>query len=135
VAEADTSNQPYTLGGSGPSAGKTVTGGSWAALDPATGKILWQTPDPGGSFDIGFVSTANGVVYAGSPATTGTDMYALDASTGNILWSFASGGSVVGGASIVHGTVYWDSGYCGAFCAVSGAPPTNNNKLYAFGLC
>jgi polyvinyl alcohol dehydrogenase (cytochrome) len=134
VAEADTSDQPYALGGSGPFAGKTVTGGSWAALDPATGKILWQTPDPGGAHDTGFVSTANGVVYAGSLATTGTDMYALDASTGKILWSFASGGSVVGGASIAGSTIYWGSGYCGATCVVAGAPPTNNNKLYAFGL-
>jgi polyvinyl alcohol dehydrogenase (cytochrome) len=134
VAEADSDNLPYTLGGSGPDAGKTVTGGSWAALDPATGKILWQTPDPSGAYDTAFVSTANGVVYAGSLARTGTNMYALDASTGKILWSFASGGSVVGGASIAHGTVYWGSGYCGAPCVLAGAAPTNNNKLYAFGL-
>ena len=31
--------QPYTL----PS-GEVITGGSWAALNPSTGKILWQTP-------------------------------------------------------------------------------------------
>jgi polyvinyl alcohol dehydrogenase (cytochrome) len=31
---------PYVL----PS-GETITGGSWAALDPSNGKILWQTPD------------------------------------------------------------------------------------------
>jgi len=30
-------------------------------------------------------------------------MYALDAATGTILWSFASGGSVTGGASIADG--------------------------------
>src|SRR5450755_2442874 len=30
AAEADTAGLPYTLGGSGPDAGKTVTGGSWA---------------------------------------------------------------------------------------------------------
>src|SRR5712664_4098046 len=30
VAEADFDNSPYTLGGSRPNAGKTVTGGSWA---------------------------------------------------------------------------------------------------------
>jgi outer membrane protein assembly factor BamB len=121
----------YTLGGSGPYAGQTVTGGSWAALDPATGKILWQTPDPQGAFDISFVSTANGVVYGGSLAATGTNMYALDAATGKILWSFAGGGSVTGGASIVDGSVYWGSGYCGTACFTA---PTNNNKVYAFGL-
>jgi len=131
AAEGDTASIPYTLGGSGPYAGQTVTGGSWAALDPATGKILWQTPDPQGSFDIGFVSAANGVVYGGSVATTGTNMYALDAATGKILWSFASGGSVTGGAAIVAGSVYWGSGYCGTECFTA---PTNNNKVYAFGL-
>ncbi len=134
VAEADTTNKPYTLGGSGPYAGQTVTGGSWAALDPATGKILWQTPDPQGAYDTSFVSAANGVVYAGSLASKGTNMYALEASGGKILWSFASGGSVSGGASIVGSAVYWGSGYCGAACLIVGAPLTNNNKVYAFGL-
>jgi polyvinyl alcohol dehydrogenase (cytochrome) len=132
VAETNNSGTPYTLGGSGPYAGQTVTGGSWAALDPATGKILWQTPDPQGSFDAGFVSAANGVVYGGSLAATGTNMYALDAATGKILWSFASGGSVSGGAAIVDGSVYWGSGYYG----LAGGPTSvfNNNKVYAFGL-
>jgi len=111
-----------------------VTGGSWAALDPATGRILWQTPDPVGAVDTSFVSTANGVVYAGSTAATGTNMYALDARTGTILWSFASGGSVNGGAAIVDGSVYWGSGYCGTGCLGSGGPLTNNNKVYAFDL-
>jgi outer membrane protein assembly factor BamB len=32
---------PYTIPG-----GQTITSGSWAALDPATGKILSQVPDP-----------------------------------------------------------------------------------------
>ena len=131
VAEGDTASIPYTLGGSGPYAGHTVSGGSWAALDPATGKILWQTPDPQGSFDIGFVSAANGVVYGGSTATSGTNMYALNAANGKISWSFASGGSVTGGAAIVDGSVYWGSGYCGTLCFTA---PTNNNKVYAFGL-
>ena len=131
AADGDVFGTPYTLGGSGPYAGQTVTGGSWAALDPATGKILWQTPDPQGAIDISFVSAANGVVYGGSLAATGTDMYALDATTGKILWTFASGGSVTGGTAIVDGSVYWGSGYCGTACF---SAPTNNNKMYAFGL-
>jgi polyvinyl alcohol dehydrogenase (cytochrome) len=134
AAEADTAGLSYTLGGSGPDAGKTVTGGSWAAMDPATGKILWQTPDPQGAVDTSFLSTANGVVYAGSMAATGTNMYALDAATGKILWSFASGGSVTGGAAIADGSVYWGSGYCGTLCLGSNTPLLNNNKVYAFGL-
>ncbi len=31
--------------------------GSWAALDPATGTILWQKPDPNGVTDIGPMAT------------------------------------------------------------------------------
>jgi polyvinyl alcohol dehydrogenase (cytochrome) len=134
VAETNTAGVPYTLGGSGPYAGQTVTSGSWTALDPATGKILWQTPDPQGSFDAGFVSAANGVVYGGSLAGTGTNMYALDARTGKILWSFASGGSVTGGAAIADGSIYWGSGYCGTACFGTTTPVLNNNKMYAFGL-
>lgn len=124
-AEADTSRTPYKLGGSGPYAGQTATSGSWAALDAATGKMLWQTPDPQKKPDFGYVSTANGVVYAGSNAATGNNMYALDAATGTILWSFASGGSVRSGAAIVGDQIYWGSGYPNA-----GA----NDKFYAFGL-
>ena len=131
VAEADSGHVSYTLGGSGPYAGKTVTGGSWAALDPATGKILWQTPDPQSGVDLGFVSTANGVVYGGSNAGTGDNMYALDAATGRILWRFASGGAVVSGAAIVGGSVYWGSGYYFATCPSTAACGTND-KLYGF---
>jgi polyvinyl alcohol dehydrogenase (cytochrome) len=121
-AEADAPKTPYKLQGSGPFAGQTVTGGSWTAMDAATGAILWQTPDPQGAADIGYVSVANGVVYAGSNAHAGTNMYALDASTGAILWSFASGGSVRSGAAIVGSQVYWGTGY-------PGGPA---KKMYAF---
>jgi polyvinyl alcohol dehydrogenase (cytochrome) len=122
--EADTLGTPYTLHGSGPFAGQTITSGSWTALDPATGKILWQTPDPQGSKDDSFVSTANGVVYVGSEASTGTNMYALDASTGAVLWAFASGAEVRSGAAIVGAKIYWGSGYRGG----------DNDEFYAFGL-
>ncbi|WP_279575318.1 outer membrane protein assembly factor BamB family protein [Actinomadura barringtoniae] len=107
----------------------TITGGSWAALDAATGKILWQTADPQGQGDMGFVSAANGVVYANSLSPTGNSMYALDGATGAVRWGFDSGGSVVAGAAVVNGTVYWGSGYW--------IPWTNegeNNMLYAFSL-
>jgi len=117
AAESDYFDAPYTVNG------KTIKGGSWAALDAATGKILWQTPDPQGAADLGFMSVANGVVYAPSDAGKGTNMYALNAATGTIDWSYASGGSVIDGAAIVNGTVYWGSGYYVG---------TGNNKLYAF---
>src|SRR5579863_589185 len=124
VAETDSQHKTYTVGGSGPFKGEKISYGSWAALDAATGTMLWQTPDPQKATDPGFVTAANGVVYAGSNATTGDTMYALNAGTGAVLWSFASGGSVRSGAAIVSGMVYWGSGY-------TNAP---NDKFYAFGL-
>ena len=119
---------PYTL----PS-GLVITGGSWAALDPATGEIEWQTPDPQGATDprgapdLGALTVANGVLYAGSMAHTGNQMYALDTSTGDVLWRFPAGGSVVAGPAVVDGTVYWGSGY-----ARTGG--VGNNQFYAFSL-
>ena len=112
--------------------------GSWAALDPSTGKFDWQVPVPtasvpGTNLALGPASEANGVMYAGSMAPSPTDpnMYALNAATGQILWSFPSGGSVNSGPAIANGTVYWGSGYShlGPFL-----PFTGNNKLYAFTL-
>ncbi|UJW29914.1 PQQ-like beta-propeller repeat protein [Saccharothrix sp. AJ9571] len=38
-------------------------------------------------------------------------MYALDAATGTIRWRYPSGGTVIAGAAVVNGTVYWGSGY------------------------
>lgn len=107
---------------------QTTTGGFWAALDAATGAVLWRTPDPQGAIDIGALTVGNGVVYAGSLAPQGENMYALDAETGAVKWAFASGGSVAGGSAVVDGSVYWGSGYM--IGSINGA----NNKLYAFGL-
>jgi polyvinyl alcohol dehydrogenase (cytochrome) len=104
--------------------------GSWAALDPATGAILWHKPDPNGAVALGPVTVANGVVYPSSMAGSGgaPTMFALDAATGDTLWSFAAGSSVNAGATVVEGVVYWGSGY--------GQLPgfTGNNKFYAFSL-
>jgi polyvinyl alcohol dehydrogenase (cytochrome) len=117
---------PYRLTPSGAPA----TGGSWAALDPTTGKILWQTGDPYGAWDLAPVTSANGVVYASSMARgpTQSTMFALDASTGAILWQFAAGSSVNSGPAVVDGTVYWGSGYG------KSAEGNANNRLYAFSL-
>lgn len=109
----------------------TTTGGLWAAIDAATGKIVWQTADPQQAIDTSAMSVANGVVYAGSIAGTGQNMYALDAATGVIRWGFASGGAVASGAAIVDGTVYWGSGY-DTKMVMSLPFEGNNNKLYAF---
>jgi polyvinyl alcohol dehydrogenase (cytochrome) len=99
--------------------------GSWAALDPKTGSILWQTATPGacstrgapgvaqGCMALGSASAANGVVFAGSMEQVATNptMFALDARTGKILWSFVTGSSVNAGPAIVGDSLYWGSGY------------------------
>jgi polyvinyl alcohol dehydrogenase (cytochrome) len=110
---------------------KTTRGGLWTALNAATGKIIWQTADPQGSEYItdGFVSSANGIVYAGS---SGGNFYAMDARTGQIRWIFPSGGAVWSGAAIVHGAVYWGSGY--DTLARKLPYDGSNNKFYAFTL-
>jgi polyvinyl alcohol dehydrogenase (cytochrome) len=124
VAIANSNKRSYKL-----ISGKTISWGAWSALDVATGKILWQTPDPTpGSLDDSSVSVANGVIYAGSLDPAG-HMYAFRASTGEILWNFASGGSVLDGPSIVNGVVYWGSGYRRG---LRGHGATGNNKIYAF---
>ena len=108
---------------------QTITGGFWAALAPATGNILWRTPDPQGAVDVvALTVVGDGVVYAGSLAPHGDNMYALDAATGAVKWAFASGGSVASGPAVVNGVVYWGSGY--KIGGINGV----NNKLYAFGL-
>ena len=119
VAIANLYGIPYSVG----------SAGSWAALDPATGAILWQKADPNGAMDIGPMAVANGVVYAGSMGTNATapTMFAFDATNGNTLWSFAPGSSVNAGATIYNGVVYWGSGY-----SHLGSLGTGNNKFYAF---
>jgi polyvinyl alcohol dehydrogenase (cytochrome) len=118
VAISNANHLPYAAG----------TAGSWNALDPATGKILWQTPDPNGAIDLGPVAVANDVVYAPSMASDPqqSTMFALSAETGRVLWQFASGASVVAGASISDGMVLWGSGY--AHIGNGSA----NNKFYGF---
>lgn len=125
--------KPWTLQGGGNN-GETVATGFWSAIDGLTGEILWQVQDLNLSGDIGRMAVANGVVFAGSlgtPAPFGgaandPTMVALDAETGAILWSFVSGGSVISGAAVVDGVVYWGSGY--DYFGLG----TNNNKFFAF---
>jgi polyvinyl alcohol dehydrogenase (cytochrome) len=128
---------PYALTENGTLTGTTVTGGSWAALDPATGEILWQTADPQtevlsgatvGVWDLAPVTAANGVVYTASMAKTGSEYYALDAASGQILWQHSAGSSVNAAPAVVNGSVYWGSGYSRA------AEGSGNTKLYAFSI-
>jgi len=105
-------------------------GGSWAALDPATGDVKWQTADPNGAIDLAPMAVANGVVYGASMEGTASapTMFALNAANGSILWSYAAGSSVIAGATVVDGVAYWGSGY--THLQLPGQTP--NNKFYAF---
>lgn len=126
VAEADFGKKPYMLPD-----GTTTTSSSWAALDPATGKVLWQTVNPSGGYAWGAVSSANGVVYASS--TTG-HMYALDGATGRILFDHQGPFSTNAGASVVSGTVYWGNGYAESFPGAGLTGSTTTGTFYAFSL-
>ncbi len=110
--------------------GQTINYGSYAALDAATGKILWQVPDPAGAkgidngkpctrdgprencagaFPKGAVTVVNGVIYGCSTAPTGP-LYAFDAATGKLLWSFDGGASCDTRATVIGDAVYWAAG-------------------------
>lgn len=118
VAEANNDHLPY------PQDPDLANTGSFAALDPATGEILWQTADPSGGVDLGAVSTSNGLVFAGS--MTG-HMYVLNAATGAVLKDLVGQGSSNAGPAIDDsGTVYWGNGYGRFFL---GTPSTT---FYAF---
>ncbi len=132
VANSNSGRQSYQL----PS-GATWNGGTWAALDPATGNILWEvennTFDPlhptQPAFSLGPVTVANGVMYAASMSGA---LLALDASSGQTLWTFQAAGSVNSAPAVVNGRVYWGSGY-------HNFPKTNpvgtaSNQFYAFAL-
>jgi polyvinyl alcohol dehydrogenase (cytochrome) len=130
---------PYLVARNGVPSDKMVTGGSWAALDPATGRILWQTADPQqetlagtgtvGVWDLAPVTAANGVVYAASMAKDPqqNQLFALDAANGRILWQYGAGGSVNAAPAVVNGSVYWGTGY-----SRSGVEGSGNNQFYAF---
>ena len=61
------------------------------AIDPETGKAQWKHEFTAMSLQAGVLSTAGGVLFAGS--ATG-DFMALDARTGAPLWNFGSGAEV-----------------------------------------
>ncbi len=126
VAENDANGLAYTLQPSG----TTTTGGSWSALNVATGAVQWQTAAPGiaqytsasPAGAEGAVSVANGVVFGGD---TGGYMVAMDATTGAVLWSVANAGtSITCGPAISEGVVYWGTNNL----------PSSSGVLYAFGM-
>ena len=122
VTLTNADHTPYRL-----ASGKIAEGGFWTALDPATGRIVWQTAEPQGALVYAAPVAANGVLYVASLAAKGDQMYALDPGTGAILWRFAAGGSVGAHPAVADGTVFWGSGFSGLF---PGTVP--NDKVFAF---
>ncbi|MBS0418636.1 MAG: PQQ-binding-like beta-propeller repeat protein [Proteobacteria bacterium] len=106
--------------------GQVVRSGGWAAVDAATGKVKWTTPDPYGSRAEGPVTLANGVVFGCNMQGT---MFALNAKTGSPLWqqSLASPNACTAGAAISNGMVFWGSGD-------GRGNPGAAKTLFAFGL-
>jgi polyvinyl alcohol dehydrogenase (cytochrome) len=136
VANSDGANQTLLDG-------RVTRGGSWLALDPATGSVLWQTPVPEGvalaeanatdeevaaAWPLAWsaLTVANGVLYAstGSRDPTTPTLFALDAATGAIIWEYAPGWATNSAPTVVDGTVYWGTGY--------GLMSTPGHTFYAF---
>lgn len=88
--------------------GTVIDYSSIAALDAATGEVVWHVGEPHQGLAQGAVSVANGVLYAGS---LNGYMYAIDAATGEVLWETLGEGSSNAGPAIVDGSVYWGNGY------------------------
>lgn len=125
----------------------TVADGALNAVDLATGKILWRTPNPPGTCtgrqpvcslaNSAAVSVIPGTVFAGS-----LDGYlrAYDAASGKIVWEYDTnreingvngaghGGSINGaGATIASGLVFQTTGYAAYGLGMPG------NALLVFG--
>lgn len=130
--------------------------GTLYALDPATGKELWHTPNPadgcttGGAAQypdlcspsfIPAVTTSPGVVYEGS---ADGKMRVFDSRTGKVLWTYDTvrdfdgvngmpgrGGAISGGggAIVANGMVYVQTGYW-----MAPYPSDRGHVLLAFGL-
>ncbi len=129
------------------------------ALDPATGRTIWSTPNPSDGCSTGggaqyassgdcklampaAVSSSPGLVFEGS---LDGKLRAFSSATGRILWQYDTvrsyetssgsigiGGSISGaGAVISHGFVYVNSGYNLLDLPGSGI---RGNMLLAFGL-
>jgi outer membrane protein assembly factor BamB len=104
----------YTGGGIPPDWTRPSIVGSVAALDPATGEILWRYVVLNGPV-IAPISMANGVVFAAGAHS----VVALDAETGNLLWEFDDPGILYGGVAISRGRIFFGD---------------MDGRLYAFGI-
>jgi polyvinyl alcohol dehydrogenase (cytochrome) len=110
IQNTNFNHMPYTLV-AGPLAGTTIKSGFWAALDPVTGNILWQTPVPyyGDPIDgAGFFSTGQ---FTSNDTSTGLILQS-DYQSGifHIVWGSGLGKGhfnwPMGGLTVANGVVY-----------------------------
>ena len=87
--------------------------GSVRALDPTTGRFLWQHGTNG--IVLGALTYAHGLVIAGAGAV----LEVLDAATGKQLFAYTTGNAIYGPASVSNGRIYATS---------------TDGSVYAFGL-
>lgn len=97
-----------------------------AALDPATGEVVWQVATDDQSWSP--LTVAHGVLFAPSQ----TIMNAYDASDGTLLFSYEAGGSIASAAVVVDGQVFFGSGVPPAQIGAGGA--VDGRILHALGL-
>jgi alcohol dehydrogenase (cytochrome c) len=77
-------------GGRGAGAGARGSAGV-KAIDPETGRTMWEFTLYQGSLTAGVLATAGGIVFA---ASREGHLIALDAKTGQFLWRFQTGAGV-----------------------------------------
>ena len=82
---------PATGSASGPAPGEPVPSAGIKAIDPETGRTMWDFKIFQGSTTNGVMATAGGVLFA---ATREGHLVALDARTGTLLWRFQTGGNM-----------------------------------------
>jgi PQQ-dependent dehydrogenase (methanol/ethanol family) len=78
-------------GPTGPAPGEPAPSAGIKAIDPDTGKAIWDFPLFQGSLTNGVMATAGGVVFA---ASREGNLIALDDRTGKPLWQFQTGGNM-----------------------------------------
>ena len=76
---------------SSPAPGEPPPSAGIKAIDPETGKTMWDVKIFQGSLTNGVLATEGGVVFA---ATREGHLIALDAKTGKHLWRFQTGASM-----------------------------------------
>ncbi len=88
----------YKKGAAYPGAGFTIKPlypdyiGALRAIDPASGKIVWEQKNPAPLW-AGVPATASNLVFTGTPEGY---LKAFDAKTGEELWKFQTGSGVTG---------------------------------------